>query len=332
MLLANAPYSTARLTTDGGFSYTYAGWNIITPPPEITGKENYPPSPSPLVQLQTANGAWIQSQTVTPNNTQTQNLKVTGGTTTGHNFWATGINNGTYPVNLALATPVVPGLTYQCDVTLTLNMAACVGRFPSHYYVVVNGQQIGSYSPTNENWHNEQISIPAGVLHNGANQIHISSQDNSSGIWIQSITANSAAINISASSQWQQICAGYLSSGNSFQDTQTVSQGNTTTDSSTMTYGQEFGFSVSIGGIEELLFGLGGQLSASFSFQESTEHSVSITKESSNSWGPAIGPAPSGGLTFQAWQLCIVYEANGKQIVEALGINGPIIVCQYPDS
>jgi hypothetical protein len=320
------------------FSYTYAGWDITTPPPMPSGQGEFVPSPTPPVQLQSANGALIPAQSVTVPNAASPNLSAAGTLSPAGNSWTTQKNlNGNvvqYPINLVLTMPTVPGLTYACDVTLSLELAAETGG-QSNYTVWANNNVVAAYSPTDDNYYIQDTTIPGNMLVQGQNNIVIGTQvtgGGQSGIWVRSIGVSSGAIPISASSQWLQICAGELGTGDSFTDTQTVTQGNTTTDSSTKSFGQEFGFTVGIGGIEKLLFGLSGQLSASFSFNESTEHSVSVTTQSSTSWGPTIGPAPAGGLTFQAWQLAIQYQANNQQIVQALGVNAPIIVRQYPSN
>jgi hypothetical protein len=43
-----------------------------------------------------------------------------------------------------------------------------------------------------------------------------------------------------------------------------------------------------------------------------------------------IGPAGADAVTYRLWQLDLIFQANGRRLVQALGANGPIITQQLP--
>ena len=228
-------------------------------------------------------------------------------------------------------------LAEATNVTLTVTCAGVANPntigSQSYISVSVNGQQVASNQfVANQNWHDETFVLDAAKMVQGENTIVIS-DSGQQGLWITAVGVSTANVPISASYFWQQIGAGELNPGNTYNRSIAVTSGNTSTDTETDSFAETLGLTVGIGGggIDKALFGISAQLSTSFTHTSTTAHSLAISQQTTSSYGVNITPPGADKVTFQIWQLCLQYEANGTLLTQALGPNdGPIVITQYP--
>lgn len=91
-----------------------------------------------------------------------------------------------------------------------------------------------------------------------------------------------------------------------------------------------FGLDIKGGGIDDWFKKLAGGMSASFSENSSTTHTISISGKSSVSYGFSVKPEPGQKITLQIWQLCLEYETYGHKLIQRLAPDqAPIVPQQF---
>ncbi|WP_420245225.1 hypothetical protein [Roseiterribacter gracilis] len=313
------------------FAFTYAGWTITTPPPAVPGMRKFAPSPTAPMRIRSADGAWLPSQTVTPTHPVSQHVRAHVDASDDAEFWLlTAPDGSSVPLRFTLDLSALPAAS-KCDVAMTLNLAACAPA-PPMFSITVNGRALKIYYPTEASWAAQHVFIPADFLQRGANQIVVTPLGRYYGIWLQSVQFASRSVPISIGVQWLQICAGELDRGEAIDQSVRLTHGTPMTDSQIRAFAKQFDIDVEGSGIESLLAALSTHLAARFSFDERTGGSVPIERDTTAIYALKIARRARDDepLTFQVWQLALVYEANGCQLVHALGPHGPIVFQQFP--
>jgi hypothetical protein len=328
VLLRRASIRPTRAARDLS-AVTYAGWTITAMPPAVPGAGKFARSPTAPVRIRSADGALLPSQSVTPANPNTRNVRADAAAGNGGEYWPLVASNGSaLPVTFTLTLPVLP-VAYRGDVEMKLVLAACTPG-PPVFLVVVNGRPLKIHRPLEKEWFEQRITIPARFLISGANQIVLSPLGGYYGIWLRAVHFASPSVPISISAQWLQICSGELGPDDAFHRSVPLQQGTAMSESQIRAFAQQFDIGVEDSRIDELLDFIGSHFASRFFFDEGAKGSTSIGRQTTVACDVKIGPAREEGLTFQVWQLAIMYEANGCQLVQALGRNGPIIVRQFP--
>jgi hypothetical protein len=143
--------------------------------------------PRPSV-LQTPRCADLPLQTITPANPTSTHLRSSAANSVvnGSEFWSTVWYFKLRPIELTLTCHG------SCDVILSLVMRTCL-PFTSAVAVLVNGRTLHTYTPKDDNWFTQHITIPASLLDRGANQIVLETPVTAQtrlgiplGIWVQS--------------------------------------------------------------------------------------------------------------------------------------------------
>lgn len=321
------------LDAGADFSYSVFGWTVTTPPPSPSGDGIFAQSPTTPALLQNASSQLVPPQsiafnTANPSRTALFSMPLYNGFAPSTGFW--NLQSGgsaNFALQLAEATNVT--LTVTCAGVANPNTTGS----QSYISVSVNGQQVASNQfVANQNWHDETFVLDAAKMVQGENTIVIS-DSGQQGLWITAVGVSTADVPISASYFWQQIGAGELNPGNTYNRSIAVTSGNTSTDTETDSFAETLGLTVGIGGggIDKALFGISAQLSTSFTHTSTTAHSLAISQQTTSSYGVNITPPGADKVTFQIWQLCLQYEANDTLLTQALGPNdGPIVITQYP--
>lgn len=146
-----------------------------------------PATPAPG-DPQTARCANLPLQTITPGNPTAANLSSsdTNYAVNGSEFWSTVWYFKLRPIEFTLNN------CCRCNVTLSLVMRTCL-PFASAVALIVNGSTLHTYTPSDDTWFTQHITIPAGFLEQGANQVVLETPATAQtrlgiplGIWVQS--------------------------------------------------------------------------------------------------------------------------------------------------
>ena len=138
--------------------------------------------------LQTARCGKLPLQTITPRNPISTHLRSSGTnySVNGSEFWSTVWYFKLRPIKFTLKSHC------RCNVTLSLVMRTCL-PYPSAVAVIVNGKTLHTYTPSDDSWFTQHITIPGGFLEQGANHILLRTPATAQtrlgiplGIWIQS--------------------------------------------------------------------------------------------------------------------------------------------------
>jgi len=296
------------------------------------------------VLLQRANSGFVPWETIYPGAAVGTHLSSVAPVykVDGNSFWSTVWYFSSRPIKFTLVIP------RRCDVTFSLVMRACQ-PMGCTLDVIVNGHHLETYQPTHDLWFMLDVKIPARLLQSGGNHIvletpvdtkrappHISLAGPPArntrpevpfGIWIQSASVTSPSVPMSVSFQWVPVCGGLLNPNEELQQTVRIQQGIISSIAETESFARQLDIEVD-SSENELLSNLSELLTHAYSWGTATRHPVSIEAAHTIDYPLHIGPAGDQPLAYRVWQLDLIFEANGRRIVQALGPNGPIITQQ----
>ena len=323
-------------------SYSVFGWPVTTAPRDILAPGVFQESPTEQVLLQSSMCQIIPAQTLVypatsaslpyPDHRQ-PNLTITSQRTTEESggpgidpswviagFDDSSENRGfiTFQLNMLLPTAV----TFGIMVAPRPNSED--GASNSGYKILVNGQQVEwhQFSRGDGNrfvW--RDIPIDAHYFQPGNNEIQVFGEYYD-GISLEQARVSSPRVMLSAKYFWKAISQAMLGSGATTAHTQAYTVGTSKSDSQTHTFAATLGIKVgAAGGADTLLAGLSAEMSESFTTSQSTTHTLTITDSVEESTEVSFTCPPTDqSLTFQVWQLCLHYEAGGKELIQPLGI------------
>lgn len=327
--------------TGGRFSAEIFGWQITQPPPPITGTDQFGPNPGPSFALEQSTFAAIPQQSIAAQTPTSTNLALVSQPAAIGELWSF---LDEQPLICNLTTP------YNCDVTLTVNIAGVVSGGNAQCDVSVNNQRVGSL-PCGSTLSQQTLTIPYNFLTpinlsgsgaDNVNTIQLGGGGTQASFLVSSISVQSTSVPIYARGRWVQVAAGDLppaGSGQPASATYTIDINSGT--SSTRSQSDEFATDLNISGsldpshgLEALLKIISFSLSVGYSEQQSqtNEHSITIDSSTSTTWSYTLYADPNGTLTYQIWQLEFMYEAgaSGHVMAQLLGpAISPIIINTY---
>jgi hypothetical protein len=326
------------------FSCTHAGWTIETPPPDIRSSGLHGRGLAGYVLLQRASSGFVPWETINPRAAAGTHLSSVAPVyrVDGNEFWSTVWCFSSRPIKFTLAIP------RRCDITFSLVMRACQ-PMGCTVDVIVNGYNLETYQPTHDLWFMLDIKIPARLLQSGTNYIVLETPVDTRraplqisparpavlnarpeipfGIWIQSASVTSPSVPLSVSFQWVPVCSGLLNPDEELHLTVQITQGNMSSTAETESFARQLDIEVN-SSENDLLSNLSELLTHAYSWGTAAHHPVSLEAAHTIDYPLHIGPAGDQALAYRVWQLDLIFEANGRRIVQALGLNGPIITQQ----
>jgi hypothetical protein len=342
LVLANICGSTPA--TEVPFSCTHAGWAIETPPPDIRSSGLHGRGLAGCVLLQRASSGFVPWETINPRAAVGTHLSSVAPVyrVDSNEFWSTVWCFSSRPIKFTLAIP------RRCDVTFGLVMRACQ-PMGCTLDVIVNGHNLETYQPTHDLWFMLDVKIPARLLQSGTNHIVLETPFDTKrpslqisparpavlnarrevpfGIWIQSASVTSPSVPMSVSFQWVPVCGGLLNPNEELHQTVQIPQGNMSSTAETESFAWQLDIEVN-SSENDLMSNLSELLTHAYSWGTAAQHPVSLEAAHTIDCPLHIGASGDQALAYRVWQLDLIFEANGRRIVQALGLNGPIITQQ----
>lgn len=300
------------------------GWDIETSVPCPTGDGQFATPPEPVL-LATTNSPMIPPQNIsftTPNPSDTQYLSFTGGDM----FKYSDFSGGCWILEGA---PLVGGGNANFEIELgsptAMNLILTISSTKSVISIYVNDKQrVNRYTDTNADWHTQTFQLEGDWFQAGSNTIKIRmSSETVTPLYLQSVEVSTEDVQVSAYYVLIPVGQGEVPTGTTPSVQINVQTGNTTSEANTESFshtvGVEGGFSYS---------GISAKLSYSFTYQQSTTHTIAITEMVTVSQAFALRPTKGGeNLTYQVWQLAIQFNSGENQLVENQNV---FVVTQYP--
>jgi hypothetical protein len=315
-------------------SLSVYGWQISQFPPAITAPESYAASPTSPIQVEASTAGAIPLSIVTPNDAPGDwegdiSWNSIPGCTRGDKdgvpyYLARG--GAQYCINTV--SPIKLNTSLIIDAASITNN----GVVNTNWDVWINDQaySLGSLPDNNPSWHKVVVPITVGMLEGtGGNLIKI--LPTNGGAWVRSIELNAGTVPTSASYIWTCIASGDATQNTPQSVTKSITEGTTNTDEEIHSFAETIGLTVNAKGVEEELAGISGSLSTSFTNSNTESHSVSINKSSTTSWTTKIKTTGTEkSVTYQIWQLSLVYESSGEIITVKVPLGvAPLVVNKF---
>ena len=180
---------------------------------------------------------------------------------------------------------------------------------------------------TNTDWHEQVLPIPADMLQGQSNTNIIKLMPTNSGAQIRSVRLEAGSVPTTASYYWQRLAANIATKNTPQSYTTGITTGVTNTKTEIQSFASTFGITIS-DKVQIELDEVTASLNASFTTTKTSEYSVALSTESTETWGVKfITSNPDESLTYEIWQLVLQYEANGKLIDKKVSLGeAPIFI------
>ncbi len=288
------------------------GWSLDQGPPEVPGDNQFAPSPTPTVHLDSASTHVVPPQTLDLSTgviTPTANLNLIDAKWNGgQSAWHIGSSvlevKGITPVPLTI-TFEAKAVSHSAHLTVTTwPWSMKEGRAAWAESIKIHTNTFRTYT----------VVVPATAWAAGFPFVALrEDHDGGSKIVVRSITASTEKVDVQIGYYWTQIKPGYLDPGASYDREVSITTGTTTSVSTTDTFGVTIG--AEVGGDYKALE---AKLSATFSYEHSSTHTISVSKETSTTETVTVA-ASKHPRTFQAWQLCMVFtDSFGQNLTQNL--------------
>lgn len=315
------------------------GWEINHFPPEITKAGGYRSSPTKSHEVDSASttifpqaelspesptGVWLKNGLQLSPGTL---IKQTPGTNPRYKeYWD--CSGDTVSINMQVKGPV------NSPVTLAIATQAIDlnGNTSANYNIWINGQpfSMGTTPNTDPNLQKLTWAVPEGLLNKETNAIAL--QAVGTGAAIFRVGMWSEEVPLKASFYWKSIAENEVTAVDPQTFTYQVTSGTTNTDTQINSFSTQLGIEISAG-IQDELLSVSEKLSASFTQTNTNEHSVAITQSTEKSWSTQFScPTDKKSLTFQVWQLHMVYEAGDDTIDQHISMgDAPLFIRIYEE-
>ncbi len=318
--------SVRTVEADTPFLLPIFGFDITQGPPQPLGPQQFTASPTPQQIIQTIAGGLPSSQTITFNSAAPTPTSLFSPSPAGghgnyqkqYNAWSM---SGPVQYTLDLSQPCLLQVVFSVA-EMNVN-----GVVPATLTLTVNGNQLPPVTDSNDNYHAVTFLVPASATISGINNLNLSTTTT---ILLQSVTASSTPpADLSMSYSWVCVYEGYVPPDGSVSQATSIQSGTTDSESTTIAFAESIGLQVNAS--EGVPFDdISEQLTLGFTATQSYQSTVTVSESTTTTETLEVTPAPgTPGVTFQFWQVCIVFETNGLSVNQYV-TTAPFL-CTLPD-
>ncbi|MES2776116.1 MAG: hypothetical protein V4722_18205 [Bacteroidota bacterium] len=235
-----------------------------------------------------------------------------------------------FTFDLAASVPLVPltfGIVVAVETTDTLE---------AKFRLTVNGHDqdaVEEKGSPYDGYHPVTWQIASNILKTGLNTFSVGNSNHSDNdIWINAASIQGATgQTIQGYYYWKSVFNCTANQGDTVTDSVAVTNGKSTSDSSTYSFAETIGLSVEGEAEVPLLASVSYTVNTSFTATQSYTHTVSITESETDTVTLGISN-PATEMTVQFWQLCLRFESNGQYIEQLIGVGQVpgVIETRYP--
>lgn len=314
--------STTLADSNVSTAFKLYGWEISKLPPKIIKQDNYPHSPT--TPTEGAHGftnlftgvikACVSSGTTDGDVTfiDTTGIVTKSKTPDKTPFWAFEANS---TVSYNINTSVSENITLKLDVA-SQTLPKKPGTANSNFNLWINGKAFsqGTTPDNNPNWHTIEWPIDSGWLQAPPN--HLKIEVLGTGIWMKSATFKSKDIPLSASYYWKAILRDEATQNKTPTYSIHIKSGVTSSQHKI----DAFAIALGLNPGDNSLDSISTKLSTALTTHHSGVNTISLhklTDKTTYTLKMKVTPEEKT-LTFQVWQLHIIYECNGCTIEQAV--------------
>lgn len=323
-------------------SFTAFGWTITTPPPPITGMNDYGQNPSPAFTLSKAEFQPIPSVQSTPANPNGGQFFFQSGPTSVDNTWPLEPNA---QAAFALNTEFCPAITIEANIKGVNNSGTPATVDVSVTYTDQKTQQpvtnvVGTMT-CSDSFTVQSLSVPAtflapsDFLNSDAPNTSVVTltADGSSFVDIAGVTITTDTTNITAKAQWVTVDSGNVDKNDKRTYAVAVTDGVTSQDALSVSVAQTLNIAGKVDftsmPIGDVLNSVSVGLSAAYTTEHKSgqTHSVSLSKSTTVTRSMEVD-AGSQEICFQIWQPQVSFFVGDQLLTTCLP--DPVIINQYP--